>query len=85
MGVREQVENLVGDSGAKHKRLIEYVTRQLKGGRSLAQVLEDPYVTNRLSPLDRRALLEEPEIIEATHDEVLATMRGQLEGILSAG
>jgi len=79
------VENLVGDSGAKHKRLIEYVTRQLKGGRSLAQVLEDPYVTNRLSPLDRRALLEEPEIIEATHDEVLATMRGQLEGILSAG
>mgnify|MGYP001823024092 FL=1 len=85
MGVREQVESLVGDSGAKHKRLVEYVTRQLKGGRSLAQVLEDPYVTNRLSPLDRRALLEEPEIIEATHDEVLETMRSQLEGILSAG
>ncbi len=85
MGVREQVESLVGDSGAKHKRLVEYVTRQLKGGRSLAQVLEDPYVTNRLSPLERRALLEEPEIIEATHDEVLETMRSQLEGILSAG
>lgn len=84
MGVRDQVENLVGDPGAKHKRLIEYVLRQLKAGRPLAQVLEDPYVTNRLSALDRRALLEEPEIIEATHDEVLNSMRSQLEAVLTA-
>jgi hypothetical protein len=84
MGVREQVEKMVGDSGAKHKRLIEYCTRQLKGGRPLAEVLEDPYVTNRLSPLERRALLEEPEIIEATHEEVLESMRSHLEGIVSA-
>lgn len=84
MGVREQVDKLVGDAGAKHKRLIEYVLRQLKAGRSLAEVLEDPYVTNRLSPLDRRALLEEPEIIEASHAEVLETMRSRLEGIASA-
>lgn len=84
MGVRDQVETLVGDPGAKHKRLIEYVQRQLKAGRSLNQVLEDPYVTNRLSPLDRRALLEEPEIIEASHEEVLNSMRSQLEGVLTA-
>jgi hypothetical protein len=84
MGVREQVEKLVGDSGAKHKRLIEYVLRQLKGERSLAEVLEDPYVTNRLTPIERRALLEEPEIIEATHEEVLESMRTRLESIASA-
>lgn len=84
MGVREQVEKLVGDSGAKHKRLIEYVLRQLKSGRALAEVLADPYVTNRLDPIERRALLEEPEIIEATHEEVLESMRSHLEGIVSS-
>lgn len=79
MGIQDEVRKLITSESAKHKRLIEYVVRQLRGGRHLEQVLEDPYVTNRLSPLDRRALLEEPEVVEATHDEVLQRMRAQLE------
>jgi len=81
MGLRDQVDKLVSDSGAKHKRLVEYVVRQLNAGRSLSQVLEDPYVTNRLGVVDRRALLEEPEVIEAASEETLSAMRGQLEQI----
>ena len=83
MGLRDQVEKLVSDSGAKHKRLVEYVVRQLAAGRSLGVVLEDPYVTNRLGVVDRRALLEEPEVIEAASEETLQQMRDQLETIAS--
>ena len=81
MGIQDEIRKLVNTASAKHKRLIEYVVRQLRGGRHLEQVLEDPYVTNRLSPLDRRALLEEPEVVEAAHDEVLQRMRAQLEAL----
>ncbi|MBY0397245.1 MAG: hypothetical protein K2X91_12385 [Thermoleophilia bacterium] len=81
MGIQDEVRKLITSESAKHKRLIEYVVRQLRGGRHLEQVLEDPYVTNRLSPLDRRALLEEPEVVEAAQAEVLQRMRAQLEAL----
>jgi hypothetical protein len=79
MGLQDEVAKLVGSESAKHKRLIEYVVRQVKTDRHLQDVLEDPYVTNRLSTLDRRALLEEPEIIDAVHEDVLTSMREKLE------
>jgi hypothetical protein len=83
MGIQDEVRKLVGSESARHKRLIEYVVRQLHGGRNLAAVLEDPYVTNRISPLERRALLEEPEVIEAAGDDVLERMRAELEALAS--
>ncbi len=81
MGLQDEVRKLVNADSAKHKRLIEYVVRQLEGGRDLAAVLEDPYVTNRLDPVDRLALLEEPEVVHAASDEVLESLRAQLEGV----
>jgi hypothetical protein len=82
MGIHEEVRRLVNTESAKHKRLIEYVVRQLHSGRGLEQVLEDPYVVNRINLVERRALLEEPEVIEAAGDEVLAQMRSRLEAAL---
>lgn len=55
--------------------------RQHRSGRDLKEVLEDPYVVNRISPLEQRALLEEPQVIEAAGDEVLLTMRAHLEAV----
>jgi hypothetical protein len=82
MGIHDEVRRLVNTESAKHKRLIEYVVRQLHSGRGLEQVLEDPYVVNRINLVERRALLEEPEVIEAAGDEVLAQMRSRLEAAL---
>jgi hypothetical protein len=82
MGIHEEVQKLVNTESAKHKRLIEYVVRQLNSGRDLKQVLEDPYVVNRITLVERRALLEEPEVIDAASSEVLETMRSQLEAAL---
>jgi hypothetical protein len=81
MGLQEEIRKLVHSESAKHKRLVEYVIRQLRAGRNLAEALDDPYVTNRLTPIERRALLDEPEVVEAASDDVLARMRAQLEAL----
>lgn len=81
MGIQDEIKKLVGTESAKHKRLIEYVVRQLRCGRDLRLVLADPYVVNRLSPLEQRALLEEPEVIEAAGEGVLEEMRSRLESL----
>lgn len=82
MGIREEVDRLVNDRGAGHKRLIEYVIRQVNAKRPLADVLEDPYIVNRATPLERRALLEEPEIVDAVSEDVISGLRAQLEAIV---
>lgn len=81
MGIQDEIKKLVDTDSAKHKRLIEYVVRQLQNGRDLQPVLEDPYVVNRISLIERRALLEEPEVIEAAGDEVLRELRAHLEAL----
>lgn len=82
MSIQEEIRKMVGDGSAKHKRLIEYVVRQLHQGRNLDQVLEDPYLTNRTTPLERRALLEEPDVVAAAADDLLARMRERLETVV---
>ncbi|MFM8828235.1 MAG: hypothetical protein ACKOGE_03000 [Actinomycetota bacterium] len=81
MSIKETIASLITDPSAAHKRLIEYVTGQLSQGRTLNDILEDPYVTNRLNPMERRALLEEPEIVAAAQAEPLDEMRARLEEI----
>ncbi|MBM3634331.1 MAG: hypothetical protein FJW99_03425 [Actinobacteria bacterium] len=81
MSIKETIAGLITDPSAAHKRLIEYVTAQLSQGRTLGDTLEDPYVTNRLNPMERRALLDEPEIVAAAQAEPLGEMRARLEEI----
>ena len=82
MSIRDEVEKLLGSESAAHKRLIEYVVRQLGSGRDLGAVLDDPYVTNRATSLDRRALLEEPEVVEAAGGAALDELRAKLEEVI---
>ena len=82
MGIQDEVRRLVNTESARHKRLIEYVVRELRAGRNLADVLDDPYVVNRSNIVDRRALLEEPEVVEAAGETTIATLRAQLEAVM---
>jgi hypothetical protein len=82
LSIREEVAKLIGNESAAHKRLIEYVVRQLKSGRDLATVLDDPYITNRATIVDRRALLEEPEVVDAAGGAMLDDLRGKLEDLM---
>ena len=82
MSVRDEIRALIVSESAQHKRLIEYVVRQLRIGRDLKAVLEDPYVTNRSRTIDRRALLEEPAVVDAAGEASLERMRRELEAAL---
>lgn len=83
MSIKDEVQRLINTESAQHKRLIEYVVRQLGAGRTLQQVLDDPYVTNRSTTVDRRALLEEPEVVEAAGGAAaLESMRRSLDAAL---
>jgi len=52
------------------ERVIEYVIREVRNGRRLMVVMEDPYVRNRLSEAKRENVLENAEVIEALEDEI---------------
>lgn len=79
MDIKAEVQRLVNTESARHKRLIDYVVRQVAAGRPLGAVLEDPYILNRTSIVERRALLEEPAVVEAASREVLDDLRARLE------
>jgi hypothetical protein len=46
-------------------RLAAYVIREHGRGRTVADILEDPYLRNRTTEQQRRRLLERPEVIRA--------------------
>lgn len=47
------------------ERVAQYVVREHDRGRALKDILEDKYVVNRLSPDQRKRLLDRPEILRA--------------------
>ncbi|HLB18296.1 MAG TPA: hypothetical protein VK613_04100 [Gaiellaceae bacterium] len=65
------------------ERVAAYVIREHGRGRELAQILEDRYVQNRLSPHQRLRLLDRPELIQALGDETVEDTRRDLESARS--
>lgn len=57
-------------------RVIEYVVREVDLGRRLFEILDDPFVRNRITSERRTELLENTEIIEAFQRE-LAELRNK--------
>jgi hypothetical protein len=58
---------------SKEERVAAYVIREHERGRSLEEILADPYVRNRLSPQQQARLLDRNDIIRAIgHDTVAA-------------
>ena len=52
-------------------RVAGYVIREHERGRSLTDILDDPYVKNRTTPQERDRLLDRPEVIRALGDDVV--------------
>jgi hypothetical protein len=57
-----------------------YVVREHKRGRSLDDIVDDPYVRNRCSERDLARVLERPEIIHAFGDDIVAEQVQSLDG-----
>jgi hypothetical protein len=47
------------------ERVAGYVIREHARGRRLAEVMEDSYVQNRLTPEQQKRLLDRPEVVHA--------------------
>jgi hypothetical protein len=50
---------------SQEDRVAAYVVREHERGRTLADILDDPYVRNRLTPQQAERLLDRPEVIHA--------------------
>jgi hypothetical protein len=55
--------------------LVRYVLREHRRGRSLAEILEDPYVHAWSTPAERGRLLERPEVVAAIGEQSVAELR----------
>jgi hypothetical protein len=65
---------------SQEERVAAYVVREHERGRSLEDILNDPYVRNRLTPQQISRLLDRPDIIRAVGDDVVETTRGTISG-----
>jgi hypothetical protein len=65
-------------SSSKEERIAAYVIREHDLGRRLDEILDDPYVRNRVTPAELARLLERPEVIEALGHATVAEAQGRL-------
>lgn len=60
------------------KQVAAYIVREHRRGRSLGDILDDPYVRNRCNQQDVARVLERPEVVHALGDDIVAA---QLQGL----
>ena len=65
--------SFAGTRSAAEDRVAAYLIREHRRGRRLAEILDDAYVKNRLTPQQRERLLDREDVIHALgHDEIEA-------------
>jgi len=63
---------------SKEDALASYVVREHRQGRSLDEILDDPYLKNRATDEQRLRLLERPEVIRAVGEDTAAMAAGRV-------
>jgi hypothetical protein len=59
-------------------RVASYVIREHERGRTLVEILEDPYVRNRLTPDQTNRLLDRPEVVHALGQDTVESTRREV-------
>lgn len=59
----------------REQYLERYVLREHAAGRSLAEILDDPYIQAWSTPEERARLLERPEVVAAVGENAVADLR----------
>ncbi len=60
------------------EQVVGYVTREHRRGRRLAEILQDRYVQNRLTPQQQGRLLERPDVVHALGEQDIDAARQNL-------
>lgn len=70
-GKKEKTDAARGSMG-KEESLAAYIVREHRSGRSLEDILDDPYLKNRATEEQRLRLLERPDVIRAVGEDTAA-------------
>jgi hypothetical protein len=62
--------SFLGSRSAHQDRVAAYIIREHERGRTIGDILDDPYVKNRCSPPELERLLDRPDLIEAIGDDM---------------
>ena len=63
---------------SKEDQVVAYLTREHRRGRALAEILEDRYVQNRLTPQQQARLLDRPDIVKTLGEHDVDDARDSL-------
>lgn len=63
---------------SKEESLAAYIVREHRRGRSVEEILNDPYLKNRCTDEQRYRLLERPEVIRAIGEDTAAAARERI-------
>ncbi|MDO5045002.1 MAG: hypothetical protein Q4E22_06895 [Coriobacteriia bacterium] len=72
MGLVEDIKGFFNDfaDNTFEDRMIDYIVDNIDEGKSLEEILNAPYVKNRLNEAERDQILNNPEIAQASLEEV---------------
>ena len=60
------------------ERIAQYVIREHHRGRPLQEILDDHYVTNRLTAEQIKRLLDRPDLLHALGENLVAQTKNQI-------
>jgi hypothetical protein len=61
------------------EQVVSYITREHRRGRALAEILQDRYVQNRLSPQQQARLLDRPDVVKTLGEQDIDSARESLQ------
>ena len=81
MGLLDAIKGVfsfLSSRSQNEERMAEYVIREHHRGRPMAEILEDHYVTNRLSAEQTKRLLDRPDMLHALGENLVNETKSTL-------
>lgn len=71
-GLREAIKKILEEASidVAEERVIHYITRELHQGRKIDDILNDPYIRNRLNEQQLDLVLGNEQILKAVQEEL---------------
>ena len=72
------VFSFLGTRSTQEERVAAYLIREHDRGRTLDDILDDPYVRNRCSPPEIARVLDRPDVLKAIGDDMAEEAKAEL-------
>jgi hypothetical protein len=73
-GIERRFRDLSVD--VREERLVRYIVHQVKNGRHINDIIDDPYVTAHFDETARRRILENPKVIKGIEEQIRRQFAG---------